>query len=56
MSQSTEQEIRLELLKLQAKNLRHVVKAQEIVLAHLEDSITKGDSATVAAMAEILKI
>lgn len=46
---------RLELMELQTKKERNLVKAQEIVLKQLEEAIKGGDSATVAAMAEILK-
>lgn len=56
MTQSQEQEIRKEMLKLQLEKLQKIVKAQEIVVSHLDEKIAERDSATVAAMAEILKI
>lgn len=52
----SEQERRKELLKLQSESLQNLVKAQDVVLKHLEKAIENGDSATVAAMAEILKV
>lgn len=54
--QISEQEIRKCLLDLQLEREQNVVKAQAIVLKHLEKDIETGESATVAAMAEILKI
>lgn len=50
-----EQDNRKELLILQKKSYENKVEAQNIVLKHLEKAIEIGDSATVAAMAEILR-
>lgn len=47
---------REELLKTQVEKEKYVAQAQEIVLQHLEETIQRGDTAMVAAMAEILKI
>jgi len=47
---------RAELLKAQAEKEKNVVQSQEFVLPYLEQAIQNGDSAMVAAMAEILKI
>lgn len=46
---------RKQLIELELKKERNLVLAQEIVLKHLEFAIEFRDSATVAAMAEILK-
>lgn len=51
----TEQEIRNAMMKLQHESLENLVKAQEVALKNLENAIEQGDSATVAAMAEILR-
>ncbi|MEX3715418.1 hypothetical protein ABFV99_23890 [Cytobacillus horneckiae] len=48
--------VREKLIILEKVRVENVMKAQEIVLMHLEKAIKQGDSATVAAMAEILKI
>lgn len=56
MKESIEQSVREELLNLQLKKEQNVEAAQKIVLQYLEDLIAERDSATVAAMAEILKI
>ncbi|WP_156324070.1 hypothetical protein [Bacillus sp. JCM 19034] len=56
MTQSREQDSRKEILSLQKEQQENIVKAQKIVLQHLEQTIEERDSATVAAMAEILKI
>lgn len=56
MIQTSDQEKRKELLELQINKEQNVIKAQEIVLKHLDDAIQSGNPATVAAMAEILKI
>lgn len=55
MENFNEQENRKELLILQNESYENKVKAQNIVLKHLDDAIENGDSATVVAMAEILK-
>lgn len=51
-----EKDIRKEMQNAQSEKLKNVAKAQEIVLNHLENAIQQGDSATVAAMAEILSL
>lgn len=50
------QETRNEIQNAQSDHLKRIAKAQEIVLEHLESAIENEDSATVAAMAEILKL
>ncbi|WP_158681477.1 hypothetical protein [Microbulbifer pacificus] len=55
MNELTEQEIRKQLLNVQLEKEKNLIKAQEIVVNHLEEKIIIGESATVAAMADILK-
>lgn len=55
MKNVPERDQRSELLELQLKKEKNLVKAQEIILKHIESAIEEGSPATVAAMAEILK-
>lgn len=49
-------EVDKKLLELRLEKIVNISKAQNIVLKHLEKEIEKGHSATVVAMAEILKL
>lgn len=51
-----EKQNRQKLLQFQSENVEQLLEAKKIVVNHLESAIEKEDSATVATMAEILKL